>query len=107
MNKLDFDGLFEAAIAAEPSYTTFYFRKAWYLLPWWNGQEGDWEHFALASADKVGGKEGDILYARIILFMDRRVPNHVVDNNPRIAWDRVQSGIKALNEVKDNNGPRH
>jgi hypothetical protein len=96
MNRSDYDRLFDAAIADEPSYNTFYFRKAWYLLPWWNGEEGDWEQFAKVSADNLGGKEGDILYARIVWFIDRRAPNKVVDNNPRISWDRVKRGIELI-----------
>ncbi len=96
MNKENFDQLFDAAIADEPSYTTFYFRKAWFLLPWWNGQEGEWENFATASADKVGGREGDLLYARIVLFMQRRSPKNVVDNNAEINWVRVNSGLDLI-----------
>jgi hypothetical protein len=99
-NRSDYDRLFDTAITNEPSYNTFYFRKAWYLLPWWNGEKGEWEQFAKVSADNLGGEAGDILYARIIWFMDRRVPINVVDNNPRISWDRVKRGIELIKAGK-------
>jgi hypothetical protein len=107
MGRSDYDRLFDAAIADEPSYNTFYFRKAWYLLPWWNGEEGEWERFAGLSADNLGGDEGDILYARIVWFIDRRAPNNVVDNNPRISWDRVKRGIELIKTVESKKTTSH
>jgi len=100
VDKSKYDQLFGAAIAFEPKYNVYYFRKAWRLLPWWYGEKGEWEQFAKSAADTLGGKEGDILYARIIWFMDRRSPKKIVDQNPHISWDRVINGI---NFIKSDN----
>jgi len=102
MDRADYDQFVDSAIALEPNYNMYYFRKAWYLLPWWNGQEGDWEQYAKSSADSVGGDEGDILYARIVWFMDRRAPNNKVDNSAKVSWERVNRGIELIKQKKGN-----
>jgi hypothetical protein len=61
--------LFDQCIAAFPGYTRFYLAKANFLLPRWFGAPGEWEAFAAASADRVGGEDGDVLYAQIIWQM--------------------------------------
>jgi hypothetical protein len=60
------DKLFETAIKAEPTYTSFYFAQLYHLMPQWYGKKGEWLTFAKTAADRVGGEEGDILYARMI-----------------------------------------
>jgi len=53
--------LVEKAIAYEPAYYSFYGRHANFLLPRWYGEEGDIAKFATQAADRIGGKDGDIL----------------------------------------------
>lgn len=96
LDKTQYDDFLESAIAYEPTYNVFYFRTAWHLLPRWFGEEGDWEQFATSIADRVGGPDGDILYTRIVWFMDRRAPGKVVYKNPKIMWQRVNNGIKLI-----------
>jgi hypothetical protein len=93
------DRFLDSAIAFEPTYNVFYFRAAWNLLPWWFGNKGDWEQFAKSRADRIGGQDGDILYARIVWFMDRRAPNNVVDQNPNIIWERVNKGVQLMKKL--------
>ncbi|HLH54103.1 MAG TPA: hypothetical protein VKY92_10870 [Verrucomicrobiae bacterium] len=64
-SRRSYDKVFNEAVAFEPCYTSYYVSKAIYLLPRWHGQEGDWQRFAAASADQLGGEAGDVLYARI------------------------------------------
>lgn len=85
-----------SAIAFEPRYSTFYFRTTTLLLPWWHGEAGEWEKFAVSIADGIGGDEGDILYARIIWYMARRTPKNVVDGNSNVSWKRVNKGVQLL-----------
>jgi len=75
----------------------YYFRMAIMLMPRWYGEEGELERFCQDAADHIGGINGDILYARILWFLDR---NFDLDNlgkrNPSIDWKRVKRGIEAL-----------
>ncbi|OIO55077.1 MAG: hypothetical protein AUJ55_11030 [Proteobacteria bacterium CG1_02_64_396] len=92
-----YERLFQQAIANEPTYTAYYFRKAWHLMPRWFGEPGEWEAFAEISADRLGGVAGDMLYARIVWFLDRRGPYHNMARQPEsIDWPRVHRGLKAI-----------
>jgi hypothetical protein len=99
LNKIKIEQLLDMAVAFEPSYNMYYFRTAWLLLPRWLGEEGDWERFAKSRADRVGGPDGDILYARIVWFIDRRSPKDVVDQNQNISWQRVGNGIQLMKKL--------
>lgn len=99
-DRSQYDTFLASALAYEPTYSVFYYRAAWYFLPWWFGNDGDWENFAKSAADRIGGNNGDILYTRIIWFMARRATQDVVTQNPRIQWQRVNNGIKLIKSVK-------
>lgn len=62
---------FEEVTALEPLYWSAYEGHAVYLLPRWHGHPGDWEHFAEAASNKIGGAEGDILYSEIAWRISR------------------------------------
>jgi hypothetical protein len=99
-----YEKLFKEAIASEPTYNMYYFRKAWHLMPRWSGKPGEWEEFATASANKTGGVAGDVLYARIVWFLDRYGPYDNMTQKPKsIDWDRVCRGLKAIKADNDKN----
>jgi hypothetical protein len=91
-----YDEIFDEALRDFPSYTTIYFMKTWRLEEKWFGKRGDWEAFATESADRLGGEEGDILYARIIW----RVHDHRTYGNPvaesAMDWPRARRGFEAI-----------
>jgi hypothetical protein len=95
-SRREYDEVFEAAIAYEPFYRPFYHNKGTYLLPRWFGREGDWESFAQASADRLGGDAGADLFFFIYSDMssyyygERDVPGLV-----RPVWDRLKEGFDA------------
>lgn len=101
-DRTQYEQFLDSAIASEPTFNVFYFRMAWHLLPWWFGEEGDWERFAESMANRIGGQDGDILYARIIWFMHRRGPKNVVNKNPEIKWKRINNGIQLLKRLNAN-----
>ena len=106
LNRLAYDSLFNQAIQFEPLYTHYYFKKAIYLLPRWYGKKGEWEQFAYAAGDAIGGEHGNILYARIILFMDTVGPYDAVTwESPQISWSRVKKGFEALRSSNLNDYP--
>jgi uncharacterized protein DUF4034 len=97
MDRQRYEMLFNEAVSFEPRYNSFYFRKTVYLLPIWYGEEGEWERFAKSAADSVGGKDGDILYARIVWSADRVYDDkNLKYRAPSISWDRVQRGVDAM-----------
>ena len=85
--------LLAKAVSFEPNYHYYYQRHARYLLPQWSGEPGDTERFAEDTANKVGGKQGDLLYYKIA--------EEVVcscEDSPKLSWARIQKGYAALKE---------
>lgn len=84
----------EDGLKFEPGYYYLYMQYANYVLPKWFGHPGDASSFARASADAVGGDEGDILYfqiaKRLINRGNNEFPVHEMD------WQRLQRGYLAL-----------
>ena len=61
----EMEAVFKKGVEIGPNYQQLYEGKAYYLLPRWHGEPGEWEAFAQEAADARGGEEGDILYMGI------------------------------------------
>lgn len=88
----DLTTLFQRAIAFEPEFFYYYQELALSLTPKWRGKEGDAEKFAQESANRVGGKPGDILYWQITQSI---LGNRDLGNNPpQFSWSRALLGYQ-------------
>src|SRR5579884_1227655 len=92
----DLNVLFQRAVAFEPQYHYLYQQQAYTLMPGVRGHEGEPEKFAEETANKLGGKPGDILYWHItqsILTNAElsKLPQHFV-------WSRALIGYQDLVE---------
>jgi hypothetical protein len=96
MDRADYDQLFEEAISSHPSYTMYYRRRAYFLLPRWNGKEGEWEEDLRKSADKLGGDAGDLLYARVVWEMHGGRYFGNIFSETQISWPRVNNGFAIM-----------
>jgi hypothetical protein len=94
--RAEYDQIFEEAVRAWPNYLVFALIKANYLLPRWHGKPGDWEAFAAEFANRLGGEEGDVLYAQIVWSMhDARIYGNPIAETA-IEWARARRGFEAL-----------
>jgi hypothetical protein len=87
------EDLLHRAIAFEPDYYYYYRSFSYYLMPQWNGEDGDAAKFAEQSADRIGGDAGDILYFQI----GEKIV--CACNQPEFAhlsWPRLQKGYELL-----------
>jgi hypothetical protein len=93
--RLQFDGIFDEATKFEPGYETYYFRRAIYLLPRWYGRQGEWESDLAAAADKLGGEDGDMLYAQVVWNLNQSYfMNPFSEGN--LSWQRVDKGFEII-----------
>ena len=85
--------LLKEATAMAPDYYYYYRSLANYMLPKWEGQEGDAANFAEQSANRIGGTKGDILYFRIGegIVCACNEPEFT-----RLSWPRLQKGYEAI-----------
>lgn len=85
--------LYERAIAFEPGYDLYYRMHATYLLPKWNGEDGDAARFAERVSNGLGGPAGDILYFQI----GAEIVCPCTDPEfGRMSWARLQKGFEAV-----------
>ena len=96
LSKEELYDLCARAAKAYPHQVRHYFKQAHTLLPRWCGDRGEWERFARESADKVGGTDGDVLYARIVWYINKTYNNEIKD----VTIDRVrlERGLKELSK---------
>ena len=92
--------LFEQATRFEPDYLYYYQNYARYLLPKWDGKNGDDVAFAKTIADSIGGIKGDFMYYQIGIVV-LGICNCTVRNNP-LDWGRLQRGYQAQHEMFSN-----
>lgn len=90
-----YDAVYKQAISISPQY--FYqSARAYHLLPRWYGKPGEWESDLLNSADSLGGKNGDLLYARVVWRMEGPFKNIFKENN--LSWARVDRGFAEMED---------
>ncbi|HEY2915114.1 MAG TPA: hypothetical protein VGK21_17230 [Candidatus Angelobacter sp.] len=88
----DLIAFLQRAITYEPEFYYSYLEVARGLMPKWRGKEGDVEKFVEDSANKVGGKPGDILYWQITQSIIGDLGNAV----QHLSWSRAMVGYQAL-----------
>lgn len=87
--------LFERAEAVEPRYLPVYSAMAKYLMPRWFGKEGEWERFAESSAQRLGDREGAVVYSSIAWQLSTMYSGHVFFEENRVSWPLVKQGFVA------------
>jgi hypothetical protein len=90
----EMEAVFNKGVEIEPNYLQLYHAKAYYLLPRWHGEPGDWEAFAKEAADARGGEEGDILYMAIARSQAWSEGSELFGNT-RISYARMKRGFEA------------
>jgi tetratricopeptide (TPR) repeat protein len=95
LDRMHFDEIFNQALKMEPKYESYYAGRAIYLLPQWYGKPGEWGSDLAASADKISGESGDILYAQVVWNMDERYDMDFFLND-NLNWERVNKGFAAI-----------
>jgi len=99
--KPQFNDIFDEAIRFAPDYEAYYYRRAIYLLPRWSGEPGEWENDLAQSADRLGGKDGDELYARVVWSIHKYGSADVFKEN-NLSWARVDRGFEGIVESFPN-----
>jgi hypothetical protein len=100
-DRVTYDGLYNEAIAFEPTYYPYYFHKTTYLLDRWYGEMGDPERFAAEASDALGKlkgqAQGDALYARLFWSFDTRHLNEISYGVPALtSIARIERGMQEL-----------
>lgn len=91
-----FYGHLNDAIEANPGFAPAYEGPMIYLSPNWYGRKGASESYLQRYADKLGGEEGDVLYARLAWLMQASGMFSNAMKECQFSWDRVEAGFRVL-----------
>jgi hypothetical protein len=100
--KDQFNDIFNQAITYEPDFERYYVKRANYLLPRWYGSQGEWENDLAKSADKIGGDDGDVLYAQVVWCLNRGTAFNNIFQENNLSWPRVKKGFEILEKRYPN-----
>lgn len=92
----NFNNIFNQAITNAPDYAAMYLQRAIYLMPRWGGGEGELEADSEKSADKIGGEDGDMLYAQVVWGIHYRASSDNVFKENHFSWPRVDRGFAVI-----------
>jgi hypothetical protein len=96
IKRKDFDSVTRHGLKKYPKFTGYHVNMANYLMDRWHGEQGDWQAYAKAQADKLGGKDGDILYARLVWYMAKMVDADRAREFNNFDWPRAKRGFERL-----------
>lgn len=85
-----------------PTYHRTFTEEAIARLPRWGGKPGETEYLARFTADKLGGEEGDILYAQISQHVARFVGWDNIDTETSFSRERILQGMLAMLKTTEN-----
>lgn len=89
-----YDRMMQECQLKYPDYDSVILAKSYWLQPRWNGEEGDAEKFVESEAAKRSTVDGDILYGRCCLWLDRQLGD--VFGETKLQWPRTKKGLLAL-----------
>jgi hypothetical protein len=87
----------DRATTFEPTFYHFYREYANYMLPKWNGEDGEAQNFAEEISDRLGGEDGDIIYFEIASLVACQYES-TKTSLEGMSWPRVSRGYAALNQ---------
>jgi len=90
--------LLDQAAAFEPTYHHYYRRYGIYLLPKWEGQEGETQAFAEEISKRLGSPQGDIAYFEIASLVACQCDKER-DSLDGLSWPRVKHGYEELSRL--------
>ncbi len=94
----EYEKVFEEGFAFEPTYYHLQRAKIIYLLPQWNGEEGDLAKFITDNSNRLGGDEGEIMYFILTACLQ---PQYFSDTFKRtgLSWAKAKSGYEKLKKT--------
>jgi Domain of unknown function (DUF4034) len=98
-----YEAVFNEAVKAEPANAGYYVQMAHYLLPRWHGKPNDIAVFLKNAADKIGGDDGDVLYAQVAWYL-QGIEGNIFDERNNLSWERADHGFQVL-EKRFPNSP--
>jgi len=96
MGRTSYDKIFDSAIRNALDYNVIYEYKAYYLLPRWFGQRGEWQTFAKAMSERKDFPESDEIFGRCAIYLQTLglfYEDFAYDDK---TWEELKSSFHAI-----------
>ena len=102
VDRKTYEGIFEKGIQNAPDYSALYEYKAYYLLPRWYGQNGEWESFARTISKRKDIAGSAEIFARAALYL--REIGYFYDefSGEKQSWEELKSSFHELESNHPN-----
>ncbi len=96
VNRAVYESVFNAGVTNAPDFSAQYEYKAYYLLPRWYGQDGEWEKFAREISQRKDIPDSDEIFARIALYIRDIGYFYQEFSNDDQPWEELKSSFHAI-----------
>jgi len=93
-----YDKVFEEGFGLEPTYYPLQREKIIYLLPQWNGKEGEISDFIEQNSGRIQGEEGDIMRYLLTTTMQPMFKGDIF-RRIKIPWPKLKIGYELLKKT--------
>ena len=94
--RASYEKLFQDAVKAAPDYDAIYDYKAYYLLPRWHGEEGEWESFAIAMMKRDDVPHSKEVFARAALYLRELGYFYDEFSDTEASWNLLKESFREL-----------
>jgi hypothetical protein len=94
----EYDRVFEEGFILEPTYYPLQRAKIIYLLPQWNGKEGEISDFIDENSGRIQGEEGDIMRYLLTTTMQPMFKSAVF-SHIKVPWAKLKPGYELLKKT--------
>ena len=96
LERSSYENLFEEGVQNAPDYSPIYEYKAYYLLPRWYGQKGEWETFARTMSKRKDIPNSEEIFARSALYLFRLGFFYDEFSASDESWEDLKSSFHAV-----------
>jgi hypothetical protein len=97
-----YEDVFEAGVKNAPDYSALYEYKAYYLLPRWYGQNGEWETFARQISERKDIPGGEEIFARAALFLRNMGFFYDEFSGDDASWEELKTSFHVIEKNHPN-----
>jgi hypothetical protein len=96
VDRNDYEKIFNEGVQNAPDYSPIYEYKAYYLLPRWYGQPGEWETFARTMSKRKDIPNSEEIFARCAIYLRDLGYFFEEFSADEQSWDELKSSFHAI-----------
>lgn len=96
MPRANYEKIFEDAVKTAPDFGSIYDYKAYYLLPRWHGEPGEWEKFAISMMKRSDIPQSKEIFARAAIYLRKLGVFYDEFSDTEESWELLKESFREL-----------